>query len=140
MAAGRDVRGIKRLHQFHKVEMVRFTAPERSAEEHERLLADAEDVLRQLELPYQVVLLCTGEMGSAMMRTYDVNIWAAGSGEWLEASSCSNAGEYQARRADIRFRRTPGGPTEFIHTLNGSGVALPRTMIALLENNQLEDG
>jgi seryl-tRNA synthetase len=93
-----------------------------------------------LELPYQVMLLCTGDLGIAMAKTFDVNVWAAGSQEWLECSSCSNANDYQARRANIRFRREAGGKTESPHTLNGSGVALPRTMIALLENNQQADG
>lgn len=139
-AAGRDVRGIKRVHQFHKVEMVKFVEPERSEEAHQRLVADAGDVFRRLELPYQVLLLCSAEMGSTMRKTYDINIWAAGTGEWQEASSCSNAGDYQARRADIRFRRAQGSPVEYAHTLNGSGVALPRTMIAVLENNQQADG
>ncbi len=140
VAAGRDVRGIKRVHQFDKVEMVRFTAPEESAAALEQLVGNAEDIFQRLGLPYQVWLLCTGEMSSAMRRTYDLNVWAPGSGEWQEASSCSNAGDYQARRANIRFRRAPGGPTEFVHTLNGSGVALPRTMIALLEQYQQADG
>jgi seryl-tRNA synthetase len=139
-AAGRDVRGIKRVHQFWKVEMVKLTRPEESDAALERLVGDAEDVFRRLEIPYQVVLLSTGEMGATMRKTYDINVWAAGSGEWLEASSCSNAGDYQARRAEIRFRRAVGGSVEFAHTLNGSGVALPRTMIALLENNQQADG
>jgi seryl-tRNA synthetase len=139
VAAGRDVRGIKRIHQFEKVEMVRFVTPEQSSEALEQLVSNAEDVFQRLGLAYQVLLLCTGEMSSAMVRTYDINIWAPGSGEWLEASSCSNAGEYQARRAQIRFRRA-NGPTEYVHTLNGSGVALPRTLIALLETYQQEDG
>ncbi len=140
VAAGRDVRGIKRVHQFHKVEMVQFVAPERSSEALEQLVVHAEDIFQRLEIPYQVVLLSMGEMSSGMRRTYDVNIWAPGSGEWLEASSCSNAGEYQARRADIKFRRVQGGAAEYVHTLNGSGVALPRTLIAVLENNQRADG
>jgi seryl-tRNA synthetase len=140
LAAGRDVRGIKRVHQFHKVEMVQFVEPEHSPEALEQLVGHAEKIFQALQIPYQVILLSTGEMSSTMRRTYDVNIWAAGSGEWLEASSCSNAGDYQARRAEVRFRRAAGGPTEFVHTLNGSGVALPRTLIAVLENNQQADG
>jgi seryl-tRNA synthetase len=139
-AAGRDVRGIKRVKQFYKVEMVRIVEPDNSMQQLEELLSDAEEVLRRLELPYQVMALCTGDLGFAMTKTYDLNAWAAGSGEWLEVSSISNANDYQARRANIRFRREAGGKTEFPHTLNGSGVALPRTLIAILENNQQPDG
>lgn len=139
-AAGRDVRGIKRVKQFYKVEMVRIVEPENSMQHLEELVADAEDVLRRLELPYQVMALCTGDLGFAMTKTYDLNAWGAGSREWLEVSSISNANDYQARRANIRFRREAGGKTEFPHTLNGSGVAIPRTLIAILENNQQEDG
>jgi seryl-tRNA synthetase len=139
-AAGRDVRGIKRVKQFYKVEMVRIVEPDNSMQQLEELLGDAEEVLRRLELPYQVMALCTGDLGFAMTKTYDLNAWAAGSGEWLEVSSISNANDYQARRANIRFRREAGGKTEFPHTLNGSGVALPRTLIAILENNQQPDG
>jgi seryl-tRNA synthetase len=139
-AAGRDVRGIKRVKQFYKVEMVRVVEPERSMEALDQLLADAEDILRRLELPYQVMLLCTGDLSFAMTKTFDLNAWAAGAQEWLEVSSISNANDYQARRANIRFRRDAGGRTEFPHTLNGSGVAVPRTLIAILENNQQEDG
>ena len=106
----------------------------------EELVGDAEEVLRRLELPYQVMALCTGDLGFAMAKTYDLNVWSAGSSEWLEVSSISNANDYQARRANIRFRREAGGKTEYPHTLNGSGVALPRTMIAILENNQQADG
>ena len=140
VAAGKDVRGIKRLKQFDKVEMVRLVEPEASMQHLEQLVADAEEVFRRLELPYQVMLLCTGDLGFAMAKTYDINVWAAGSGEWLECSSCSNANDYQARRANIRFRREAGGRTEYPHTLNGSGVGLPRTLIAVLENNQQPDG
>jgi seryl-tRNA synthetase len=139
-AAGRDVRGIKRVKQFYKVEMVRLVEPEGSMQHLEELVSDAEAVLRRLELPYQVIALCTGDLGFAMTKTYDLNVWAAGSGEWLEVSSISNANDYQARRANIRFRREAGGKTEYPHTLNGSGVALPRTLIAILENNQQADG
>ena len=139
-AAGRDVRGIKRVKQFYKVEMVRVVEPENSMQHLEELVSDAEEVLRRLELPYQVMLLCTGDLSFAMTKTYDLNAWAAGSGEWLEVSSISNANDYQARRANIRFRREAGGKTEYPHTLNGSGLALPRTLIALLENNQQADG
>jgi seryl-tRNA synthetase len=139
-AAGRDVRGIKRVKQFYKVEMVRIVEPEDSMRHLEELLADAEVVLQRLELPYQVMLLCTGDLGFAMTKTYDLNAWAAGSGEWLEVSSISNANDYQARRANIRFRREAGGKTEYPHTLNGSGLAVARPMIAVLENNQQADG
>jgi seryl-tRNA synthetase len=139
-AAGRDVRGIKRVKQFYKVEMVRIVEPDDSMQHLEQLVADAEAVLQRLELPYQVMLLCTGDLGFAMAKTYDLNAWAAGSGEWLEVSSISNANDYQARRANIRFRREAGSRTEFPHTLNGSGLALARPMIAILENNQQADG
>jgi seryl-tRNA synthetase len=139
-AAGRDVRGIKRVKQFYKVEMVRIVPPEDSMAHLEQLVADAEAVLQRLELPYQVMILCTGDLGFAMAKTIDLNAWAAGSGEWLEVSSISNANDYQARRANIRFRREPGGKTEYPHTLNGSGLALARPMIAILENNQQADG
>jgi seryl-tRNA synthetase len=107
---------------------------------HEELVSDAEEVISRLELPYQVMLLSTGDLSFAMTKTYDLNAWAAGSGEWLEVSSISNANDYQARRANIRFRREAGSKTEYPHTLNGSGLALPRTLIALLENNQQADG
>jgi seryl-tRNA synthetase len=139
-AAGRDVRGIKRVKQFYKVEMVRIVPPEDSAAAHDELVSDAEAVLRRLELPYQVMLLCTGDLGFAMTKTYDLNAWAAGSQEWLEVSSISNANDYQTRRANIRFRREAGGKTEYPHTLNGSGLALARPLIAILENNQQRDG
>jgi seryl-tRNA synthetase len=139
-AAGRDVRGIKRVKQFYKVEMVRIVEPENSMQALEELVSDAEAVLQRLELPYQVMLLCTGDLSFAMAKTYDLNAWAAGSGEWLEVSSISNANDYQARRANIRFRREAGGKTEYPHTLNGSGLALARPMIAILENNQQPDG
>src|SRR6202035_4145021 len=139
-SAGRDVRGIKRVKQFYKVEMVRVVEPEDSMRHLEELVADAEVILQRLELPYQVMLLCTGDLSFAMTKTYDLNAWAAGSREWLDVSSISNANDYQPRRANIRFRREAGGKTEYPHTLNGSGLALPRTLIALLENNQQADG
>ncbi len=140
VAAGKDIRGIKRLKQFNKVEMVRVVAPEDSMRHLDEIVSDAEQVFQLLELPYQVMLLCTGDLGFAMAKTFDLNVWAAGSQEWLECSSCSNANDYQARRAGIRFRREPGGKPEFPHTLNGSGVGLPRTLIAVLENYQQADG
>ncbi|MBI2756230.1 MAG: serine--tRNA ligase [Chloroflexi bacterium] len=140
VAAGRDIRGIKRVKQFYKVEMVRLVEPEDSMQHLDALVADAEAVLRLLELPYQRMLLCTGDLGVAMAKTFDLNVWCAGSDEWQEVSSCSNANDFQARRANIRFRREQGGRTEYPHTLNGSGVALPRCLIAILENNQQPDG
>lgn len=139
-AAGRDVRGIKRVKQFNKVEMVRVVEPEDSMRHLDELVADAELVFQRLGLPYQVTVQCTGDLGFAMAKTYDINAWAAGCREWLECSSCSTANDYQARRAGIRFRRDEGGRTDFPHTLNGSGVGLPRTIIAVLENNQQADG
>jgi seryl-tRNA synthetase len=140
MSAGRDVRGIKRGHQFDKVEMYKFTEPDQSAEALERMIADAEAVAAALGFTYRVVELCTGDLGFNAAKTYDLEVWAAGSSEWLEVSSCSNCTDFQARRANIRFRREQGARPEHPHTLNGSGLALPRTMIAVLENNQLPDG
>ncbi len=140
VAAGKDIRGIKRLKQFNKVEMVRVVEPEDSMRHLDELVADAEEVFQRLELPYQVTQLCTGDLGFAMAKTFDINVWAAGCEEWLECSSCSNANDYQARRAGIRFRREAGAKPEYPHTLNGSGVGLPRTLIAVLENNQQADG
>jgi len=140
MSAGRDVRGIKRVHQFDKVEMYAFCEPERSAEELDRMLEDALDVCRALDLRYRVVSICTGDLGFNAARTFDVEAWAPGVGEWLEISSVSNCTDFQARRANIRFRRQAGERPEYVHTLNGSGLALPRTMIAIMENCQQEDG
>jgi seryl-tRNA synthetase len=139
-AAGKDTRGLLRLHQFDKVEMVRFERPEASDEAHERLTAHAEEVLRRLELPYRVLLLAAGDTGFGSAKTYDLEVWAPGVDRWLEVSSCSNFRDFQARRAGIRFRPEAGAKPEFAHTLNGSGVALPRTVAALLENGQQEDG
>lgn len=140
MKAGRDVRGIKRGHQFDKVEMYKFTAPEDSAHALDDMLADGEAMLQALGFPYRVVQLCTGDLGFGAAITYDLEVWAAGCGEWLEVSSISDFGSFQARRAAVRMRREPGGPTEYVHTLNGSGLALPRTLIAVLENGQQPDG
>jgi seryl-tRNA synthetase len=140
MSAGRDVRGIKRVHQFDKVEMYKFTTPETSYDELEKLVADAEELCRRLNLAYRVVEICTGDLGFASSKTYDIEMWAAGSREWLEVSSCSNCEDFQARRANIRYRPAPTARPEFVHTLNGSGLALPRVMIAILENYQLPDG
>ncbi len=140
MSAGRDVRGIKRGHQFDKVEMYIYTLPEASDQALEKMLADAEQVLRDLGLTYRVVQLCTGDLGFAARLTYDLEVWAPGSNEWLEVSSVSNVGDFQARRANIRYRPEGGGKPRFVHTLNGSGLALPRTVIAILENYQQADG
>ncbi len=140
MSAGRDVRGIKRGHQFDKVEMYKFCKPEDSAEEFERMVADAEQVCAQLGLAYRVNQLCTGDLGFAARITYDIEVWAPGCREWLEVSSVSNVGDFQARRANIRYRPTGGGRPRFVHTLNGSGLGLPRTLIAVLENYQQADG
>ena len=140
MSAGRDVRGIKRGHQFDKVEMYKFVEPETSGQELMTLIKDAEDVCRRLGLPHRVVQMCTGDLSFTAAAKYDVEIWAAGCGEWLEVSSCSNDKDFQARRAQIRYRPERGARPRFVHTLNGSGLALPRTMIAILENYQQADG
>lgn len=140
MSAGRDVRGLKRGHQFDKVELYKFTTPETSDQELEKLVADAEDVVRRLGLAYRVVQMCTGDLAFTAMRKYDIEVWAPGCKEWLEVSSCSNCGDFQARRANIRYRPEKGARPRFVHTLNGSGVALPRTLIAVLENYQQPDG
>jgi seryl-tRNA synthetase len=139
MAAGRDTRGIKRGHQFDKVELVKFVRPETSMDELTSLLSDAEDVLEALELPYRVVEMCTGDLSFTAMVKFDLELWAPGCGEWLEVSSCSNFGEFQARRAKIRFR-DGREKTRFVHTLNGSALALPRTLIGVLETYQRADG
>ncbi len=139
-SAGRDVRGIKRVHQFDKVEMYKFTTPETSYEELESLLDDGEDICRALEIPHRVSEMVTGDLGFTAAKKYDIEMWAPGSGEWLEVSSCSNCEAFQARRAEIRYRPKPGAKPEHVHTLNGSGVALPRTLIAILENYQQADG
>jgi seryl-tRNA synthetase len=142
MAAGRDTRGIKRGHQFDKVELVKFVRPENSMDELTALLSDAEDVLRGLELPYRVIQMCTGDLSFSAMAKFDLELWAPGCNEWLEVSSCSNFGEFQARRAKIRFKdgQEKGSKTRFVHTLNGSGLALPRTLIGILETYQRADG
>jgi len=139
-SAGRDVRGIKRGHQFDKVEMYHFTTPERSYEELEELVQNAEDICRALEIPHRVVQMVTGDLGFTAAKKYDVEIWAPGCGEWLEVSSCSNCEAFQARRANIRYRPGPNARLAYVHTLNGSGLALPRTVIAVLENYQQPDG
>ena len=138
-AAGKDTRGYIRLHQFNKVELVKFVEPARSMEELESLVMDAESVLRQLEIPYRVLLMCTGDMGFAQWKKYDLEAYCPGDDRYLEVSSCSNFGDFQARRANIRYRDKSGKP-QFVHTLNGSGLALPRTVAAILDNYQQEDG
>lgn len=139
-AYGRDTRGLIRIHQFDKVELVKFVKPETSYDELESLLRDAEEVLQLLNLPYRVVALCTGDLGFASAKTYDIEVWAQGVKKYLEVSSCSNFEAFQARRANIRFRRGHGEKPEYVHTLNGSGLALPRTVIAILENYQTDEG
>lgn len=140
MSAGRDVRGIKRGHQFDKVEMYKFVHPDTSFDELEKLRADAEETCRLLGIPFRTKLLCTGDIGFASTKTYDIELWAPGQNEWLEVSSCSNVLDFQARRANVRFRPEAGARPEFLHTLNGSGLGIPRTMIAIMENYQQEDG
>jgi seryl-tRNA synthetase len=137
---GKDTRGLIRVHQFDKVELVRVVRPENSEAEHERITQHAEAVLQRLGLPYRVVELAAGDTGFASARTYDIEVWAAGVGGWLEVSSSSTFTDFQARRANIRYRPAPKAKPEFVHTLNASGVAFPRTIIALLENNQAADG
>ena len=137
---GKDTRGLIRQHQFNKVELVRFTTPENSYEELEKLLGDAEMILQRLEIPYQVVALCTGDLGFSAAKTYDIEAWMAGQQKYREISSCSNFEDFQARRANIRFRRKGKKGTELVHTLNGSGLAVGRTLVALLEYFQQEDG
>jgi seryl-tRNA synthetase len=137
---GKDVRGLIRQHQFNKVELVKFTLPENSYDELERLLNDAEEVLQELGLPYRVVVLCTGDMGFAAAKTYDIEVWLPGQDLYREISSCSNFESYQARRAVIRCRRPGAKSTELVHTLNGSGLAVGRTLVAILENYQQADG
>jgi len=140
ISAGRDVRGIKRGYQFDKVEMVKLVHPDTSIEEHAKLIADAEDVLLGLELPYRLLQIATGDLSFTAANKVDLEGWSPGVEEWLEVSSCSNFLEFQARRANIRFRPEGGGKPRYVHTLNGSGLALPRVMIAIMENYQLPDG
>jgi len=140
MSAGRDVRGIKRGHQFDKVEMYKYCKPEDSEAEFFKMVADAEQTCAELGLTYRIHQLCTGDMGFAARITYDIEVWAPGCGEWLEVSSVSNVGDFQARRANVKYRPVDGGRPRFVHTLNGSGLGLPRTLIAVLENYQQADG
>ena len=139
-AAGRDTRGIKRVHQFDKVEMYKLVEPDSSEDELQRMLGDAEDVCRRLGLPYRVLRLCAGELGFASATSYDLEMWAPGCGEWLEVSSCSNCTDFQARRTGLRYRPEEGSRPAFVHTLNGSGLALPRVVISIMENCQQADG
>ncbi len=140
MSAGKDTRGIKRGHQFDKVELYKFIEPATSNQELEKLVDDAEQVCQKLELPYRVMELCTAELGFAATRAYDIELWSPGCDEWLEVSSCSNCGDFQARRANIRYRPSAEVKPQFVHTLNGSGLALPRVLIAIMENYQQADG
>jgi seryl-tRNA synthetase len=137
---GRDMRGLIRLHQFNKVELVKLVSPETSFDELEKLLGDAEAILQALQLPYRVVELCTGDLGFSATKTYDIEVWLPSSGKYREISSCSNCGDFQARRGNIRFKETGKKGTSFVHTLNGSGLAVGRTMAAILENYQQPDG
>jgi seryl-tRNA synthetase len=139
-SAGRDVRGIKRVHQFDKVEMYQITTPETSGAALEAMIGHAEAICQGLEIPYRLVQMCTGDLGFQAAVKYDIEMWAPGAGEWLEVSSLSNCTDFQARRASVRYRPEAGAKTRFVHTLNGSGLALPRTMIAVMENYQQPDG
>ena len=139
-AAGKDTRGMIRQHQFSKVELVSITTPDKSLEEHERMTACAEEVLKRLGLAYRTMLLCTGDMGFASQKTYDIEVWLPGQNTYREISSCSVCGDFQARRMDARYRPKGGGKPEYVHTLNGSGLAVGRTLIAILENYQQQDG
>jgi seryl-tRNA synthetase len=139
-AAGRDTRGMIRQHQFSKVELVSITTPEKSLDEHERLTGCAEEVLKRLGLPYRTMLLSTGDMGFASQKTYDIEVWLPGQNTYREISSCSLCGDFQARRMDARYRPKDGGKPQHVHTLNGSGLAVGRTLIAVLENYQQADG
>ncbi len=139
-AAGRDVRGLIRVHQFNKVELVKVCAPESSYDELEGMVQDAEEVLKRLELPYRVVTICTGDMGFAAAKTYDIEVWLPGQGDYREISSCSNCTDFQARRGSVRYRPAPDTKPEYAHGLNGSGIAVGRTFIAILENYQQADG
>lgn len=137
---GKDTKGLIRQHQFNKVELLKFTRPEESEAEHEKMTAHAENILKKLELPYRIVTLCSKDIGFSAMKCYDLEVWLPGQNSFREISSCSNCGDFQARRANIRFRSGPKDKPQFVHTLNGSGLAVGRTLIAILENGQQEDG
>ena len=139
-SAGRDTRGLIRLHQFHKVEMVKFSKPESSYDELEKMVVNAENILQKLNLPYRVITLCTGDMGFSAAKTYDLEVWIPAQNTYREISSCSNTEDFQARRAQIRYRDEADGKVKLLHTLNGSGLAVGRTVAAILENYQNEDG
>ena len=139
-SAGRDTRGLIRLHQFHKVEMVKFSKPESSYDELEKMVVNAENILQKLNLPCRVITLCTGDMGFSAAKTYDLEVWIPAQNTYREISSCSNFEDYQARRANIKYKETPKDKAQFVHTLNGSGLAVGRTVAAILENYQNEDG
>ena len=139
-AAGKDTRGMIRLHQFSKVELVSVTAPKQSNEEHERMTSCAEEVLKRLDLPFRTMVLCTGDMGFSARKTYDIEVWLPGQNRYREISSCSNCGDFQARRMKARFKAKGEKQTQFVHTLNGSGLAVGRTLVAVLENYQEPDG
>lgn len=139
-AAGKDTRGLIRQHQFHKVELVKFATPDSSMDELEKMVDDASDILRRLGLHHRVLLLCTADMGFGAIKTYDLEVWLPGQNKYREISSCSNCGDFQARRAKIRFRKEAGDKPQLLHTLNGSGLAVGRTLVAILENGQREDG
>jgi seryl-tRNA synthetase len=140
MSAGRDVRGIKRGHQFDKVEMYRLTTPESSYDAFDEMVDQAVAICQALEIPYRVVEMCTGDLNFQAAKKYDIELWAPGCREWLEVSSISNCEDFQARRSNVRFRRAKGAKPEFVHTLNGSGLALPRVMIGVIETYQRRDG
>ncbi len=140
MSAGKDTRGMKRGHQFDKVELYKFVEPHTSFDELEKMTADAEGICQKLGLPYRILQLCTGDLGFNATKSYDIEVWAPGCGEWLEVSSCSNCTDFQARRSNVRYRSEAGEKPQFTHTLNGSGLALPRIVIAVLENYQQPDG
>ncbi len=139
-ASGKDTRGMIRQHQFYKVELVSITQPEQSNDEHERMVACAEAVLKRLELPHRTMLLCSGDMGFAARKTYDLEVWLPSQGRYREISSCSNCGDFQARRMDARCRAAGAKGARFVHTLNGSGLAVGRTLVAIMENYQDENG
>jgi len=140
MSAGKDTRGIKRGHQFDKVEMYKLTDSDTSNEELEKMVENAENICKKLDIPYRIIELCTADLGFASTKSYDIEMWAPGCDEWLEVSSCSNCGDFQARRTNIRYRSEHGAKPEYVHTLNGSGLALPRVLIAVMENYQNADG
>ncbi len=137
---GQDTKGLKRQHQFNKVELVKFATPDTSQEEHEKMLQSAESILQKLNLPYRVMLLCGGDMGFASKKTYDIEVWSPAQNGYMEISSVSNCGDFQARRANIRYRDSKTGKPQFVHTLNGSGLAVGRTLLAIMENYQTKDG